>query len=58
VSETERNTIRERLEALRTELRAERISYGELVELQSLSEHIDPEDVELLEAAGVPEQGQ
>jgi hypothetical protein len=58
VSETERNAIRERLEALRIELRAERISYGELVELQSLSEHIDPEDVELLEAAGVPEQGQ
>ena len=44
-----------RLEELRAELRAERISYGELVELQSLAEHIQPGDVELLEAAGVPE---
>ena len=47
--------IKERLEELRQELRAERISYGELIELQSLSEHIEPDDVELLEAAGVPE---
>jgi hypothetical protein len=44
-----------RLEYLRGELRAERISYGELAELQELAEHIDPGDVELLEAAGVPE---
>ena len=48
-------TIRERLEELRAELRAERMSYGELAELQSLAEHIEPGDVELLEAAGVPE---
>lgn len=47
--------IKKRLEYLRNELRAERISYGELIELQSLSKHIDPEDTELLEAAGVPE---
>jgi hypothetical protein len=47
--------IKERLEYLRQELRQERISYGELVELQSLAEHIDFGDVELLEAAGVPE---
>lgn len=47
--------IRDRLESLRGELRAERISYGELLELQSLAEHIEPGDVELLEAAGVPE---
>jgi hypothetical protein len=47
--------IKERLEYLRKEIRNERISYGELVELQSLVEHIDPSDVELLEAAGVPE---
>jgi hypothetical protein len=46
---------KERLEELRTELRAECISYGELVELQSLVEHIDSNDVELLQAAGVPE---
>lgn len=44
-----------RLEYLRGELRAERITYGELAELQSLVKWIDPGDVELLEAAGVPE---
>jgi hypothetical protein len=47
--------IRLRLEHLRGILRAESISYGELVELQGLAEHIQPGDVELLEAAGVPE---
>lgn len=46
---------RTRLEYLRGQLRAECISYGELHELQSLAEHIEPGDVELLEAAGVPE---
>ncbi|HWE82780.1 MAG TPA: hypothetical protein VG265_14110 [Gaiellaceae bacterium] len=45
----------QRLEELRVELRAERISYGELVELQGLVGEIDPGDAELLEAAGVPE---
>jgi hypothetical protein len=45
----------ERLEELRTVLRAERMSYSELAELQSLAAHIAPGDVELLEAAGVPE---
>lgn len=49
-------SIKERLEYLRQELRAERISYGELHELQSLAKHIDAGDVELLEAAGVPGQ--
>lgn len=44
-----------RLEYLRGEIRAERISYAELVELRSLAPHIQPGDVELLEAAGVPE---
>ncbi|MEO6326078.1 MAG: hypothetical protein ABIQ65_15740 [Thermoanaerobaculia bacterium] len=47
--------IQERLEYLRGEIRAERISYGELYELQTLAEHIDKWDVELLEWAGVPE---
>ena len=47
--------IKARLEELRAELRAERISYGELAELQGLSAHIDPGDVELLEAAGIEE---
>lgn len=51
-------TIKERLEYLRQELRAERISYEVLHELQSLAKHIDAGDVELLEAAGVPEADQ
>ena len=46
---------KERLEELRKELRAERLSTGELIELQSLIPYIDKGDVELLEAAGVPE---
>lgn len=46
----------ERLEYLRGEIRAERISWGEVAELQSLAAAaIDPSDVELLEWAGVPE---
>ena len=47
--------IKKRLEYIREELREERISYGELSELQSLAEYIESGDVELLEAAGVPE---
>ncbi len=46
---------RERLEYLRGQIKAERISWGELNELQGLAEYIAPEDVELLEWAGVPE---
>ena len=46
-----------RLEYLRGELDAECISQGELCELQSLAPYIDPSDVQLLEAAGVPEHG-
>lgn len=45
----------DRLEYLRTQIRGECISYGELMELQSLADEIDPSDVELLEWAGVPE---
>ena len=48
-------TIQQRLEQLRTELRAGTMSYGELAELQNLATHIEPGDTELLEAAGVPE---
>jgi len=47
--------IKARLEYLRGELRAERISWGDLAELQGLADHIEEGDVELLEAAGVPE---
>lgn len=50
------NNHKERLEYIRGELRAERISYGELAELQDLISFIDPSDTELLEAAGVPER--
>ena len=49
---------KERLEYLREEIRAERISYGELVELRELIEYIDPSDVELLEWAGVTENNE
>jgi hypothetical protein len=47
--------IKERLEYLRGEIRAERISYGEIAELQSLIEHIPADDVELLQWAGKEE---
>lgn len=49
--------IDERLEYLRGEIEAERISMGELIELQALADYIDPDDVQLLEWAGVPETG-
>ena len=45
----------ERLEEIREEINNESVSYGELVELQELSEFIEEGDVQLLEAAGVPE---
>jgi hypothetical protein len=47
--------IENRLEELRKELREERISYGELIELQNLSNYIDENDIELRQAAGIPE---
>lgn len=46
--------IQKRLEYLRKEIVAERISYGEIAELQSLAEFING-DVLLLEWAGVEE---
>lgn len=46
---------RRRLEYLRGEIEAERISYSEIAELQSLAQYIEPGDVLLLEWAGVPE---
>lgn len=52
---SDEDAIAGRLEYLRGEIRAERISWGELAELQSLASHIEPGDIELLEAAGVPE---
>jgi len=47
--------IETRLEYLRGEILAERISYGELAELQDLAAYIQPDDVLLLQWAGVPE---
>jgi hypothetical protein len=55
MSTWEQELVKARLEYLRSEIRAERISWDELYELQSLADHIDPGDVELLEWAGVPE---
>ena len=49
---TNQNT-KNRLEEIRIEIRAERISLGEIFELQSLIEHIDSSDVELLQWADV-----
>ena len=48
--------IEARLEELRVEIKAERISMGEIIELQSLAKFIDSDDVELLEWAGVEEK--
>lgn len=48
--------VRARLEYLRGEIRAERISQGELHELQGLAGHIEPGDTELAEWAGIPEE--
>jgi hypothetical protein len=47
--------MKQRLEEIREEIRNERVSIGELIELRSLVEFIDKDDVELLEWAGVPE---
>jgi len=37
--------IKARLEYLRGEIEAERISYGEIAELYALAEHIEPGDM-------------
>lgn len=49
------NEIKKRLEYLRGEIESEKISYGEIAELQSLEKYIDNNDVVLLEWAGVEE---
>lgn len=46
---------RNRLEELRQALQSEDISGYELAELHDLRDYIDLDDVELLQAAGVPE---
>ena len=55
IKRDKRIAINERLEYLRDEIRAEKISYGEILELQSLAEYIDNGDVELREWAGISE---
>lgn len=50
-----KNHLHDRLEYLRGEIRAQRISYGEIAELQSLADYIEPGDVELAEWAGIDE---
>ena len=52
---TDLKEIKIRLEVLRREIRNEGISYEELIELQSYVEHIDKDDVELLQWAGIGE---
>ena len=47
--------VKNRLEYLRKEIETECISYGEIAELQSLVDWIEPNDVLLLEWAGVKE---
>ena len=47
---------KKRLEYLRKQIQNECISYGEILELQGLKDHIDKNDVELLEWAGVKEE--
>lgn len=47
--------IVQRLEYLKKQIEKERISYGEIAELQSLAKEIDPSDTLLLEWAGVEE---
>lgn len=51
-----KKNIKRRLEYLRAEIKAVRISYEEVAELQSLVAYIEPNDVLLLEWAGVPER--
>lgn len=49
------NDIHARLKSIRKAIIAERVSTGEIMELQFLAECIEPGDVLLLEWAGVPE---
>lgn len=51
----EKREARKRLEYLREQIEAENISYGEIEELRTLAEYIEPGDFLLLEWAGVPE---
>ncbi len=56
IQRAEKYRITERLDYLRGEIVAERISYGEIAELQALAEYIDPADTLLRERAGILEE--
>lgn len=47
-----------RLEYLRGEIQAERISYGEICELESLADYIAPDDTELRQWTNKAEKGE
>jgi len=49
---------KQRIEELRAILRNEDMSSGELHELQNMTEFIEDDDVEMLEAAGIPEDNE
>jgi len=50
--------VQKRLAYLRNEIEAERISLGEIIELQHLAEHIPEDDTLLREWAGIPENSE
>jgi len=47
--------IEKKLKEIKKSIKNEDISYGEIAELQALSEYIGDDDVELRELAGIPE---
>lgn len=51
-----KNEIKARLAYLREEIEQERISYGEIAELQSLAEYINKGDTLLLQWAGAQDE--
>ena len=50
------NNIKKRLKEIKKEIENESISYSEIVELESLKEYIDKDDILLLQWANVDEK--
>jgi hypothetical protein len=48
--------VKKKLEYLRAKVRKESMTYGDLVDLELLVKYIEPNDLELLQAAGVFEK--
>jgi len=48
--------VENRLENIRKSIEAESVSYGELAELERLKDYIKPDDILLLQWAGVEEE--